>query len=457
MKKLLYLLLFIPLLSNAQYGGRDEYLIETDSLSIQDAHELSPVTVKYLIIDENGGVGYVTEISSLADYLPLAGGTMTGAIISDSGAKLNEYNGRQSSWEFSSVGSEQYGTTRLDLWTSTNTDTYDPNDGFVQTFFWDTPGRFDAQLYIPNKSANSPIKYRAKGDDPTFPDWVNVWDSDHAGSTSYNWSSNVNNSLQYNLNGTNINTGGTLSNVAYLDQSNTFTQEQLITQSSYRPLRIMRTGTGTNVNIEYTHIGGTRYLGMDANLDLSWGGNANADYNPKIWHAGNSNLTSVSWSSSRFNVDDSSTYIDKDGSNNMTFTDAVTGTKTLASLLDNATHTGEVTGATALTVADNVIDYANVDETLKQEITDNDGAFDMNAAGIINCSISTNTTFSFSNIYSTRSIAIELVVSSSATVSWNTTPKSIVGDEISGNGTYLIHVFSWGTTEGDLEVTVTAL
>lgn len=53
----------------------------------------------------------------------------------------------------------------------------------------------------------------------TVTDNSTVWNAAYypgnANSTSFNWSSNINNSLQYNLNGTNINTAGTLTNVAY--------------------------------------------------------------------------------------------------------------------------------------------------------------------------------------------------------------------------------------------------
>ena len=39
----------------------------------------------------------------------------------------------------------------------------------------------------------------------------------------------------------------------------------------------------------------------------------------------------------RLEVDNATTYLDKDGSNNMTFTDAVSGTKTLAQLAAGST------------------------------------------------------------------------------------------------------------------------
>lgn len=105
----------------------------------------------------------------------------------------------------------------------------------------------------------------------------------------------------------------------------------------------------------------------------------------------------------------------------------------------------------------NSVGYAEVAATLKQEITDNDGAFDWSAAGQINCSISGATTFSFSNISVNKNIKIKLVITSSATVTWNTTPLDIRGDAISGDGTYLINLEAWGTTESDIAVTVRKL
>lgn len=162
-----------------------------------------------------------------------------------------------------------------------------------------------------------------------------------------------------------------------------------------------------------------------------------------------------------FNVTTDDTDDITEGGTNLFYTElrvsANTDVTANTAKVTNATHTGEVTGATALTVASDVIDYDNVSDDLKQEVTDNDGNFDMNGSGIINAAISTNTTFSFSNINPTRSIALEVVVTSSATITWNTTPKDIRGDALSGDGTYLIHIFSWGTTEGDLEITVKAL
>ena len=46
----------------------------------------------------------------------------------------------------------------------------------------------------------------------------------------------------------------------------------------------------------------------------------------------------------RLEVDDATTYVDKDGSNNLTLTDAVTGTKTLAQLSAAGTGTVDTSG-----------------------------------------------------------------------------------------------------------------
>ncbi len=122
----------------------------------------------------------------------------------------------------------------------------------------------------------------------------------------------------------------------------------------------------------------------------------------------------------------------------------------------NATHTGEVTGSDALTIASGVVDADNLDESLTDEVTDNDGAFDMSASLGVSCALSTSTALSFSNITYGKNFMIELTISSSATITWNSTPLSLVGDAFE-DGTFLINILSWGTTEADLQITVTKL
>ena len=48
---------------------------------------------------------------------------------------------------------------------------------------------------------------------------------------------------------------------------------------TYNPLRLTRTGTTENINIELTHAGGTRYLGMASDETLRWGSNSNSSLN----------------------------------------------------------------------------------------------------------------------------------------------------------------------------------
>ena len=47
----------------------------------------------------------------------------------------------------------------------------------------------------------------------------------------------------------------------------------------FNPLRLTRTGTTENINIQFTHNGGTRYLGMASDETLRWGSNSNSALN----------------------------------------------------------------------------------------------------------------------------------------------------------------------------------
>jgi len=88
----------------------------------------------------------------------------------------------------------------------------------------------------------------------------------------------------------------------------------------------------------------------------------------------------------RLEVDDATTYVDKDGSNNMTLTDAVTGTKTLAQL--SAAGTGDVTGPSSST--DNMIArHSGTGGKTLQDYTSNPPTIsdtgDMNIDGDVDC------------------------------------------------------------------------
>jgi len=88
----------------------------------------------------------------------------------------------------------------------------------------------------------------------------------------------------------------------------------------------------------------------------------------------------------RLEIDGATTYIDKDGSNNMTLTDAETGTRTLAQLA--AAGTGDVTGPAAST--DNMIArHSGTGGKTLQDYTSNPPTIsdtgDMNVDGDVDC------------------------------------------------------------------------
>jgi hypothetical protein len=104
--------------------------------------------------------------------------------------------------------------------------------------------------------------------------------------------------------------------------------------------------------------------------------------------------------------------------------------------------TGEVTasgtGSVAATVADNVIDYGNVDETLKSSTTNNTLTWDFSANGIIFCTPSSGTV-SFSNYQVNKSITVVLTLSG-ATISWPASAKILDGSATLEDGTFYVYI-----------------
>lgn len=106
---------------------------------------------------------------------------------------------------------------------------------------------------------------------------------------------------------------------------------------------------------------------------------------------------------------------------------------------ETKTHTGEVTGSDILTVADGVIDYANIDSTLTDSITNNTLAWDISSSGIIYCTPSTGTV-SFSNPQVNKSITVVLTLSGGATLTWPSTAKILDGSATLGDGTFYVYI-----------------
>lgn len=124
--------------------------------------------------------------------------------------------------------------------------------------------------------------------------------------------------------------------------------------------------------------------------------------------------------------------------------------------VSNATHTGEVTGSSALTIASDVVDYGNVAATLKGAVTDNDGAWDYSVAGVINAAISTNTTVTFSNLQLNKQLKIRLTLSAGATITWPAY-VTVQGAEL-GDGTFKLYADCWNAGSGteDLLINIIA-
>lgn len=116
------------------------------------------------------------------------------------------------------------------------------------------------------------------------------------------------------------------------------------------------------------------------------------------------------------------------------------GSPLVSTVTGNATHTGEVTGSTALTIADNVVDYANLDETLKQNTTNSTLTWDVSGSGIITCSRSSSGTVAFSNPQVNKYFCVVLTLISGATITWPSSAKILAGSATLGDGTFYIYI-----------------
>ena len=98
-----------------------------------------------------------------------------------------------------------------------------------------------------------------------------IWDNANDNWT-FNQAVNVESGLSYKINNVDINTGGTLSNVAYLDQSNTFTNNQLISNAgnntnSYKISLVSNAGGVSQTGSIQTLYGADPYIRISAPND----------------------------------------------------------------------------------------------------------------------------------------------------------------------------------------------
>lgn len=128
---------------------------------------------------------------------------------------------------------------------------------------------------------------------------------------------------------------------------------------------------------------------------------------------------------------------------------------------ETITLSGEVTGSgttsISTTVTDNVIDYANVDETLKDTIVDNDVSWDMSAHGIIYSSVSGAIgTMAISNAQVNKTICVVMTISSFTSL---TVPANIIklaGSADFADGTFYLYIHCIGTNLFTMSVTQAA-
>jgi len=128
---------------------------------------------------------------------------------------------------------------------------------------------------------------------------------------------------------------------------------------------------------------------------------------------------------------------------------SITGTYpsfTIASVIEgNATHTGEVTGSTTLTIANDVIDYDNMGAEFTTSAVISASDVDFSSAAVFTKTLSANTTLTFSNVQT--GMVKDLVITGNFTLSLPASVKTITGT-YDGTVSNLIQIVSTnGSTE----------
>ena len=110
------------------------------------------------------------------------------------------------------------------------------------------------------------------------------------------------------------------------------------------------------------------------------------------------------------------------------------------------------------TPSDTSVTYAKVGTDLKGRATDNDGAWDFNANGIIDAAFSSGaTTVSFSNLKQNKVLKVKLVITNSATFTLPSYCTVLDGSVAASgtDGTYYLYFDCWKDTSESEEVLVT--
>ena len=113
--------------------------------------------------------------------------------------------------------------------------------------------------------------------------------------------------------------------------------------------------------------------------------------------------------------------------------------------LYNATHTGDVTGATALTIADDAVSYAKMGTEFTTAAVISASDVDFSSAAVFTKTISGTTTLTFSNV--STGMVKDLVITGTGSVALPASVKTITGTYDGSVGNLIQIVSTNGATE----------
>lgn len=146
------------------------------------------------------------------------------------------------------------------------------------------------------------------------------------------------------------------------------------------------------------------------------------------------------------------------------YVDQATGDVTVTNLDPNATHTGDVTGSTALTIANDVVDHDNLDGryTAVQDISTTSGTINLDASSYAAFNLTGNLTTATLNVQNIKTgQAIDILLSGTLTSAvltladdFTTSAINKVGsNDLDTTGTNLIQLLCVDDTDSDAILT----
>jgi hypothetical protein len=147
-------------------------------------------------------------------------------------------------------------------------------------------------------------------------------------------------------------------------------------------------------------------------------------------------------------VDDAFVVATKDGKNGANGAPGISPTITFGTTAGTSCEGNDTRLSNTRTPSTTSITYDKYAASLTSSITDNDGAYDFSAAGIIYTTLSTTTAVTFSNLQQNKTLKMKLVISGTPTITFPAYCKKLAGSQTLTAGTFYLYFDCWESAGG---------